>query len=415
MNDDNNSIIVIGAGVIGTAIAYDLLKRGRQVVLVDRDAPGRGASFGNMASIAVTEFMPASRPAIWRQMPGWLLDPEGPVRVRPSYMPRLIPWFARFLAASRPAKLRELEAQGAALCARALCDTRALMTELGIASDITETGCLSLYENEAEFRADREHIEILERYGFAHEILDRRAVQDLEPEIADKIGMAVLFPDNRSLRDPYAYVRRLADCFEARGGRIVRASVTEFERGERITGVRLDDGRVLKAGQVVVCAGAYTAPLARALGEPIPLETERGYHTQIMAPGIMLRHSIIWPARAFMVTPTAGGIRVGGTVEMAGLDAPPDYRRAKVTVRRAREALPNLQVENATEWMGHRPAFPDTVPLMSASAKVPGVFYATGHGHLGLTYGATTARLMGQLIAGERPDLDLRPYRIQRF
>lgn len=415
MNDNSKSTLVIGAGVIGTAIAHDLQKRGRQVVLIDRDAPGQGASFGNMASIAVTEFMPASRPAIWRQMPGWMLDPEGPVRVRPSYMPRLIPWFARFLAASRPKKLRELEAHGAALCKRALADTQTLMKELGIASDLTETGCLSLYQNDAEYRADREHIEILDRFGFAHEVLGHNALHDLEPEISAKIGMAVLFPDNRSLRDPCAYVCRLAESFEGQGGRLLRAKVSGFELAERIKGVRLEDGRVLEADQVVLCAGAFTARLARMLDEPIPLETERGYHTQIMAPGTSLRHSVIWPARAFMVTPTAGGIRIGGTVEMAGLDAPPDYRRAKVTVRRAREALPNLQVEQATEWMGHRPAFPDTVPLMSASAKVRGIFYATGHGHLGLTNAATTARLMGQLIAGERPDLDLRPYSIERF
>ena len=147
----------------------------------------------------------------------------------------------------------------------------------------------------------------------------------------------------------------------------------------------------------------------------VPLETERGYHTQIMAPGLSMKHSIIWPARAFMVTPTASGIRVGGTVEMAGLDAAPDYRRSKVTVRRAREALPNLQVEEASEWMGHRPALPDTVPILSASARTKGVFYATGHGHLGLTYAATTARLMGELITGAKPSLDLHPYRIDRF
>jgi D-amino-acid dehydrogenase len=134
-----------------------------------------------------------------------------------------------------------------------------------------------------------------------------------------------------------------------------------------------------------------------------------------MAPGIRLNHSIILPARAFMVTPTAGGIRVGGTVEMAGLDAAPDYRRSKVTVKRAREALPNLQCNDFTEWMGHRPALPDTVPILSASARTRGVFYATGHGHLGLTYAATTARLMGELITGGKPSLDLAPYRINRF
>lgn len=406
---------VIGAGVIGTAIAHELQRRGRQVVLIDRDAPGRGASFGNMASIAVTEFMPASRPSIWRQIPGWMLDPEGPVRVRPGYMLRLIPWFWRFVMASRPGALARLEAEGAALCELALGDTEALLRDLGASDEMTETGCLSLYADEAEFRADRDHIELLERFGFAHEILGPADLRALEPEITPAIGKAVLFPDNRSLKDPYRYVTRLAEAFTGLGGTILRGMVTGFERSDRVSGIRLSDGTTLAASEVVIAAGAHSARLSKMLGEPMPLETERGYHTQIMRPGISLDHSIIWPARAFMVTPTAGGIRIGGTVEMAGLDAAPDYRRARITVKRAREALPNLQVADVTEWMGHRPAFPDTVPVMSASVRVPGVFHATGHGHLGLTYAATCARLMGQLITGETPDLDMRPYRIDRF
>ncbi len=407
--------VIIGAGIVGMAIAHDLQKRGRQVVLVDRDAPGRGASFGNMASIAVTEFMPASRPAVWRQIPGWLLDPEGPVRVRPSYMPKLLPWFARCIAASRPSKLRALEAQGAALCQRALDDTLALLRETGLEDQISDEGCLSLYANEAEFKADRAHIELLERHGFAHEVLGRQAITALEPELSDKIGLAVLFPQNRSMKDPYKLVLALGDRFVALGGRIETGDVTGFVRNDRIREVVLRDGRRIAADEVVICAGAFSAHLAADLAEPIPLETERGYHTQIMAPGISMKHSIIWPARAFMVTPTAGGIRVGGTVEMAGLVAPPDYRRAKITVKRATEALPNLRCEEFTEWMGHRPALPDTVPILSASAKTRGVFYATGHGHLGLTYAATTARLMGDLITGVRPALDLTPYRVDRF
>lgn len=407
--------LVVGAGIIGTSLAYALQKRGRSVVLLDKGEVGRGASFGNMASIAVTEFMPASRPSVWRQIPGWMLDPEGPVRVRPSYMHKLIPWFARFVAASRPGKLRELEAQGAALCKRVYDDLLPLLRETGLEGELTAEGCLSLYTDEAEFRADREHIEILERFGFPHQRLTGAEARELEPELSDSIGMAVLLPQNRSLRDPHRLVMKLAEAFQAMGGRIERGEVAGFDRDGRIAGVRLTDGRSLAADEVVLCAGAHTGRLSKMLGEPMPLETERGYHTQIMSPGLSMRHSIIWPARAFMVTPTAGGIRVGGTVEMAGLDAAPDYRRARITVKRAQAALPNLRRENATEWMGHRPAFPDTVPVMSASAKVPGVFYATGHGHLGVTYAATNARLMADLITGAAPPIDMRPYRVDRF
>ncbi|QFT60767.1 D-amino acid dehydrogenase small subunit (plasmid) [Sulfitobacter sp. THAF37] len=407
--------VIVGAGVIGMAIAHDLLKRGRDVTVVDEAEPGRGASFGNMASIAVTEFMPVSRPSVWLQTPGWLLHPEGPIRVSPTYAPRLIPWFLRFFWAGRPSKMRALEEQGAALCRRALNDTTVLLESIGLKDHLSATGCLSLYASEEEFEADRERLDMLDRHGFRYEVLGHNALHDLEPELAPVIKKAVLLPDNRTLNDPYAFVSRLVEVVVGQGGNVVRGKVTGLERANRVTGVRLDDGQVLDADTVVLAAGAFTGRLSRTIGEPIPLETERGYHTQINAPGIELKHSIIWPAKAFMVSPTGGGIRVGGTVEMAGLDAAPDWRRSKITVKRAREALPNLRVEDATEWIGHRPAFPDTVPVMSASAKVPGVYYATGHGHLGLTYAATTAHLMGQLIANETPEIDLTPYRVDRF
>ncbi|WP_209424700.1 FAD-binding oxidoreductase [Pararhodobacter sp. SW119] len=408
-------ILVVGAGVIGAAIAHDLQRRGRRVTLIDRDAPGMGASFGNMASIAVTEFVPVSRPAVLRQIPSWLFNPDGPVAVRPGYLPRLFPWFARFVMAARPARARAIEAAGAALCAPALRDTQALLADLGAADLLNDTGCLALYAGDAEFASDRDHVAALDRFGVDYQPLDRAALTALEPELAPLITRALLFPDNRSLRDPHRYVTALVDRFQALGGTLRRAEVTGVDRSDRVTGLRLSDGETLSGDAVVLCAGAHTARLARDLREPIPLETERGYHTQIMAPGIKLRHALIWPARAFMVTPTAGGIRVGGTVEMAGLDAPPDWNRARLTVRHARAALPGLQVQQTSEWMGHRPALPDTVPILSPSARTRGLFYATGHGHLGVTQAATTARLMGQLIDGATPDLDLRPYRVDRF
>ncbi|RFB83314.1 amino acid dehydrogenase [Rhizobium leguminosarum bv. trifolii] len=416
MSGNKTPLVVVGAGIIGVVIAYQLQCRGQTVVLVDKAAPGMGASYGNMASIAVTEFMPASRPGIWAQMPKWLLDPEGPVRIRPGYLPKLVPWFLRFLAASRPSKLRELEAAGAVLCGRVYEDLDVLLNETGLAHMLTAEGCLSLYTDDAEFRADREHIDILERFGFRHEILGGNAIRDLEPALTTKIGKAVLFPDNRSITDPYKLVAALIEKFQALGGQIVEGDVAGFEQSEAgVSALRLADGRTLAAEKVVLAAGAFTARLSALLREPIPLETERGYHTQIMEPGISMRHSIIWPARAFMVTPTAGGIRVGGTVEMAGLDAPPDYRRAKVLVKKAREALPDLVPGSATEWMGHRPALPDTVPVMGSSAKRRNVWYATGHGHLGLTYAATTGRLMADLITGVEPPVDMKPYRVDRF
>jgi D-amino-acid dehydrogenase len=295
-------------------------------------------------------------------------------------------------------------------------DLAELLRDLSLEHMMTKEGCLSLYADEAEFKADRDHIEILDRFGFDYHVLERDAIAELEPALSKRIGKAVLFPENRSISDPYKLVLGIAERFKDLGGEFVQGEVVDFElSGTSLTGVRLMDGRVLLADEVVLAAGAYTSRLSTLLKEPIPLETERGYHTQVMAPGVRIRHSVIWPAKAFMVTPTAGGIRIGGTVEMAGLDAAPNYSRAKVLLKRAKEALPELQALSTTEWMGHRPALPDTVPVMGRSAKFQNLWYASGHGHLGLTYAATNARLISDLILGIKPPIDMSPYRVNRF
>lgn len=411
-----NQTIVVGAGIIGAAIAFELQRRGKSVVLVERDEPGRGASYGNMASIAVTEFLPISRPTTWRKVPKWLLDPEGPIRFRPGYMPKLMPWMLRFLAAGRPSRVAELEAAGASLCRRVYEDLLPMLEAAGVPDMLSQTGCLSLYASDNEFDSDREHIEVVERFGFDCPVLKGDEVRKIEPAISPMITRAVLFPENKFVRDPFLLVTTLVERMREMGGCVEQGEVKGIEcRDGAVNGVVLSDGRRIAGNALVLAAGAYTGRLSGLIGESIPLETERGYHTHIMAPGISLNHSLIWPAKAFMVTPTAGGIRIGGTVEMAGLDAAPDYRRARVLVKHARNALPDLRMEETSEWMGHRPALPDTVPIISRSATVNGAFYATGHGHLGLTYAATTARLIADLATGQKPPVDLAPYRVDRF
>ena len=198
-----------------------------------------------MASIAVTEFMPVARPSTWKRIPGWIIDPDGPIRISPKYMLPLIPWFVRFLAASRPNAMRRLEAAGAVLCERSLTDTRALLSEIGVPEQLSATGCLSLYANEDEFRADAERIKMLDRFGFDYEVLDATVIRDLEPEITDTITKAVLLPDNRTLADPYQMVLQLIERFQALGGKVRRAEVKGFERSDRITAVQLADGVTL--------------------------------------------------------------------------------------------------------------------------------------------------------------------------
>lgn len=414
-NETNKTVAVVGAGVVGASIAYELQRRGFQVTLIDKGEPGRGTSYGNMASIAL-DFAAGSGPATWKKLPRWLIDPEGPVWLRPSYAPKVLPWFLRFLAAGRPSRLREIEDAGMSLSKIALGDISAMLDAIGAPELMTEEGCLAIYETEAEFDADRSHLELMRRHGMEFEVLSNGAIQYYEPTLSPKIAKAVLLPDNKSIRDPYKLVVKLADAAKAAGANFVSGEVKSVERrADGKTAVLFENGSRIEADNVILAAGVHTRFLAEALGEPIPLETERGYHTQIMQPGISMRYSVIWPHRAFMVTPTAGGIRVGGNVELAGLTAAPDFRRPRVLVRHAQRILPDLKVQDTSEWMGHRPALPDTIPIISPSSKISGVFYATGHGHLGLTYSATTARLIADMVMGAKTPVDIKPFRIDRY
>ncbi len=415
MSEKKQTVAVVGAGVIGAAIALELQRRGLQVTLIDKGEPGRGTSYGNMASIAL-DFAAGSGPNTWRKIPRWLLDPEGPVWLRPAYALKMAPWFLRFIAAGRPSRLRDIEDAGMSLSNPALADFRAMLDTIAAPELMTDEGCLAIYETEAEFSGDRGHIDFMRRYNFDFDVLEGAAIRDLEPSLSPSIAKAVLLPDNKTIRDPYRLVVKLADAARERGATFVSGAVRTVEKNADGTSVvLLENGEPIAADFVVLAAGVHTRFLAEKLGEPIPLETERGYHTQIMQPGVSMRHSVIWPHRAFMITPTAGGIRVGGNVELAGLDAAPDFRRARVLVRHAQRAVPGLQVKDTSEWMGHRPALPDTIPIISPSSKISGVWYATGHGHLGLTYSATTAQLIADMVTGAKPAVDMTPFRIDRY
>jgi D-amino-acid dehydrogenase len=416
MANQTGVVAVVGAGIVGASIAYTLQRRGRSVVLIERDEPGRATSFGNMASIAVTQFAPISRPGIWSRIPGWLADPEGPIRISPLYLPRMLPWFLRFMLAGRRSRVEALERAGATLCARVHDDLFPLLADAGLTQMVSETGYINVYADDAELAGDQEQLALIRRFGYETQTLDAAGLHALEPALWSGIKHAILMPQGRTVADPYRLTVQLCERFGAAGGQRVRGEVVGFDEGDgRVKAMRLADGRRIVAAMVVIAAGVWSAPLARSLQEPIPLETERGYHTQFLAPGVSLRHSLFRPAKAFMVGPIAGGIRVGGTVEMAGLAAPPNYRRARVLAKRAKELLPDLRMDDVSEWMGHRPALPDTIPIISRSARRPNAFYATGHGHLGVTLAATTARLIADLVTDIEPPIDMTPYRVDRF
>jgi len=409
-------VVVIGGGFVGLCSALQLQRRGFSVAIVDPGDPKRAASYGNAGQFAVGEVVPISGPGTLAKVPGWLVDPLGPLAIRWRYLPRLTPWLIRFLRAGRPDRVAEISAAMAALCDRIHLDYHPLL-EMADAQGLVRPGPhLRLYGSRAEFEAEGWRWDLRVRAGLRYELLDREALHALEPTLGESIGFAVASPDRRSVTEPLALMRAFEACFRNAGGRVVTGSVTGFLRdGAQVTGVTLAGGESVAASHVVIAAGAWSHRLTALLGDHVPLESERGYHVMLPDPGVLPRHSMSHVARGFALLPMGQALRLAGTVELASLDAPPDWERARQLLRVARGLLPGLREEGAEFWMGHRPALPDSLPIIDRASRAGNVVYAFGHGHMGLSWAATTGRLVADLLTGMPGNLDTKPFRLRRF
>jgi D-amino-acid dehydrogenase len=408
--------LVIGAGTVGLAIALRLQEDGRQVTVIDRTGVAAEASGGNAGALAFTDVLPLASPGILRKAPRWLLDPLGPLAIRPTYLPRIAPWLFRFWRASRPDRVRASIAAQAALMNLSLVETLAMLASAGASDMLRSDGVLHVYESEAELEASRPGWQARAEHGIAFTHLHgQQAIAELQPGLSPALVAATFLPGWKTVTDPMLLTLALARRCRERGGQIHRAEAMAVEPVDRGAVVRLGEGQSVTARHVVVAAGAWSHRLARTLGERIPLETERGYNTTLPVSAFDLRRQITFGGHGFVVTPLACGVRVGGAVEFAGLDAPPDYRRSATLLAKAKRFMPALVTEGGTQWMGFRPSLPDTLPAIGTAARSEAVVYAFGHGHLGLTQAAATARIVADIVARRPPALDLVPFRPQRF
>ncbi len=409
------AVIVVGGGIVGLCCAHHLAQRGRKVVVVDRggaEAPP-GASFGNAGGIAVTECVPASVPGLWRRVPGWLLDPLGPLHLRPAQLPRLAPWLAAFLRAGRPERVRAIADALSALNSQVFAELEPLLVELGLAGQLHRVGALVLYRDEAARAADALEWEMKRARGVRAEPVGRAEIAELEPAVGPAMTCGVFQPDWAHVDEPGAIVRALRARLAERGVAFETGEASAVTRAEgRATGVELAGGRRLQGEAVVIAAGAWSARLA---GDPVRLESERGYNTTLPDPGVEVGRELIFGAEKFVATPLALGLRIGGGAEFAGLEAPANLRRAEALLTLATRALPGLRTDGGRAWMGHRPATPDSLPVIGSSPSTPGLFHAFGHGHLGLTQAAPTGRLIADLVTGAPPPFDPAPFSIARF
>jgi D-amino-acid dehydrogenase len=408
-------VLIAGAGFVGLSTALYLQGEGARVTLLDPQGPGEGASKGNAAVLAVDSVLPVAMPGVLKKVPGMLLDPLGPLAVRWSYLPRLAPWLLRFVAASRRARVEEIAAALRPLLASAVDAWLPLAETAGVPEMIRRTGWLSLYETEESFRKAGWGLELQRRLGIQVEVLRAEEIRQAEPALAPIYRHGVIHPDNAYVLEPWRLAQSMAEAVRRQGGRIERRALTGFTfRDGRPVAAHTAEGEV-PFDAVVVAAGAWSRPLARALGRDVPLDTERGYHMTLPHPGVMPRRPLYSGDHSFAVTPLEIGLRFAGTVELGGLDAPPNYDRAEKLLTHGRRMFPGLDSQGASRWMGFRPSMPDSLPVIGRVPGLPNAVLAFGHGHLGVTLGAVTGSLAAAVALGRPPALDLTPYRPERF
>ncbi|WP_422040929.1 NAD(P)/FAD-dependent oxidoreductase [Roseibium sp.] len=415
MRDETQDIIVVGAGIIGISAALRLQSSGRSVRVLDRNDGKQKASEMNAGAFAFTDIEPLATPGIMRKAPKWLLDPLGPLSVPPRYAMQIAPWLLRFWRASRPDRYRAAVKAQADLMATAHGVLEEIVRETAGEHLVRREGQLQLYEGEAEYRASLPSWDLRRAHGIDFELLETPdAIAAFQPGLDRRFTHAGFTPGWMNSVDPALWLKHLTDAFIARGGYVETGEVKAINLEE--TAVALSgSGSEWRAGQVIICAGAWSHHLAGMIGDRYPLETERGYNTTLGAGAFDLRTHLTFPGHGFVVTRIADSIRVGGAVELGGLSLPPDYRRAGTLLKKARQFLPGLSGEDGHQWMGYRPSLPDSLPVIDRSPQDRRVIYAFGHGHLGLTQSAGTAELVTHLVDDTAPPIDLKPFAAHRF
>lgn len=408
--------VVVGGGVVGVCCALYLQREGYVVTLVDPAAPGDSTAKWSCGQMAVSEIVPLSKPGILKKIPGWLLDRKGPLALRPAALPRILPWFLRFVACARSVRIESIAGELATLTHHVYTDYAPLLEACEDKALMGTRPVIEVFDSASALEHERPHLELRQSFGFRAERLGAGDIGDLEPALAGKFAHGLLFPDWKAVSDTEGFVAALTASFVEQGGRRIRTSARAIdETAGRATGVTLANGERVAADHVVVAAGTGSRQFFGQLGVDIPLEGIAGYQAVLADPGVQFRHSVIYADGGFCFTPMTRGLQIGGTIEFAGRNAKPDFRRAGIILEKATRILPELRTERLEYGVGYRPFLPDTKPVIDRSKRLQNVLMAFGHGQLGLTLGATTGRLIGEMAAGRATRQNLKPFSAYRF
>lgn len=410
----SQQVIVIGAGIVGVSTGIWLRRFGADVTLVDRAAPGQGTSYGNAGVLAACSMVPVTAPGLIAKAPGMLLNPDFPLFLRWAHLPRLVPWLMKYLGNANDADTRRIARDLTPIVADAVEQHKALTHQTDAAHWVTDSDYHFAYATRAAFDADGYTWALRKAAGFEPVLSEAAEVQDREPNLSSAIGCLATMKDHGFIRDPGGYVAALAEEFRRMGGKIATTEVVDFDlTGGRITAVLTRDGPMV-CDTAVLATGVWSKPLMRKLGISVPLESERGYHIVFEGAENGPRAPTMVASGKFVATPMAAGLRCAGVVEFGGLEAGPSKAPFALLRRKVKEAYPALSYAREEEWMGHRPAPSDSLPLIGEIGQ-SGVMTAFGHHHIGLTGGPKTGRLVAEMLTGRSPNMDARIYSPNRF
>ena len=409
------SVVVIGAGIVGAACAHRLRALGFDVVLVDRDAPGRACSFGNAGRIATSLVTPRSVPGLLRKVPGMLLDRRHPLKTSGGFVLRNLAWFLHFARAGTGTEVARITDALHVLLSRGDAAVDRLAAAVGATDVLRTDGVFYVYQDPALAEAARDAMAESDRRGTPALYVTGDRIREIDPAIPASVTCGFHKPEERFVRDPIELTTKVVAGFTASGGTLVRDEVVHLEpRAGRAPRVRCRNASY-EADRIVIAAGAWSPRLAAQLGIRILVVPERGYHAMLPRAGVGLKTAIHYGDRLISMTPMSGGLRVSSGAEFTDVDAAPNWNRRNVVVEGAKRLYPNLDDSGATRWMGSRPSTPDSLPVIGAHPAHPDVLFATGHGTLGLTLSALTAEIVGDLAMGRVPNFDLAPCRPDRF
>ena len=407
-------VVVVGAGIVGVSTGIWLIRMGQRVTLVDRSAPGQGTSYGNAGLLAACAMVPVTTPGLITKAPKMALDPNSPLFLRWSYLPKLAPWLLRYLDHANDTDTRRIAAALTPITADSVDQHLALTSGLAARDFLSLSDYVYAYPSRRAFEEDKYVWELRREHGFVPDLVEGSAVHEYDLNYGDSVRCLAVLKNHGYVLDPGAYVAALAQEFKAMGGAVVQATVQDVEgAGDTTKTVRTDAGDI-DCDAVVVASGAWSKPLMKKLGLNIPLETERGYHVVFKDATGGPRQPTMIAEGKFVATPMTAGLRCAGIVELGGLEAGPSQAPFTLLRRKAKAAFPNLSFSTEETWMGHRPATTDSLPLIGEIGST-GVYTAFGHQHIGLTCGPKTGRLVAGLIAGQPSNLDLKAYAPQRF